>query len=113
MVKLAAPFIALLIASLAGPVQASEVSQREMIDHTCTVYRDGMSARPKMTFMKSSDRARLAAEEHMLTLVRMIHSDTNTYYKSMSNNRREAPVLELYRTSRRIGNKGCTPGKPQ
>jgi hypothetical protein len=107
MLKLSVPLIALLIAGTAIPAYAKEVSQRKMIDPACTVYRDGLSARPKTTFMKSSDRARLAAEKHMLTLVRMIHSDDNAYYKAMTNNRREAPILERYKTSRRMAHKGC------
>lgn len=112
MLRIFGPALAILTLWTTIPAHAAqdvrEVSQRKMIDKSCTASREGMP-RPKLSYMTSGDLARLKAEKDMLATARMKHSDMNEYYKGMTFGKGEAPILELYRTSRRMGNKGCTP----
>lgn len=112
MLRIFAPVIAILVAGMAVPADAAkEISPRKMIDATCSAYRGGVTV-PKSSYMTSGDRARLEAEKSILAFGRMQHGDMNTYYKAVTNDKGEAPVLELYRTSKRLGNKGCVSATP-
>jgi hypothetical protein len=112
MLRILAPAFAVLVAVMAVPANAEkEISPRKMIDTTCSAYRGGVTA-PKLSYMTSADRARLEAEKSILGFGRMKHGDMNTYYKAVTNDKGEAPVLELYRTGKRLGNKGCVSATP-
>lgn len=109
MLRTFGPVLAVLVLWTTIPAHAAQdVSQRKMIDKTCSASREGMP-RPKLSYMTTGDLARLKAEKDMLATARMKHSDMNEYYKGMTFGKSEAPILELFRTSRRMGNKGCTP----
>jgi hypothetical protein len=109
MLKLLAPALAVLVIGAAVPGHAAEISPRKMIDQTCTAYRDDVTARPKTNYMTRADQFRLKSEESMLRFGRAKHSDVNTYYKDITLGRTEAPVLDILRSSKRLGNKGCAP----
>lgn len=109
MLRIFGPALAVLALWTTIPAHAAQdVSQRKMIDKTCTTYQ-GEVHRPKLGYMTKGDQHRLKSEQRLLTVARMVHSDLNTYYKAMSGGAVEAPVLNMVRSSKRLGNKGCMP----
>ncbi|MGF7211361.1 hypothetical protein GGE65_005978 [Skermanella aerolata] len=108
MLRIFGPALAVLALWTTIPAHAAQdVSPRKMIDKTCTVYRGGVVGKPPSSYMTRGDLARLSGEKSMLARARAKHSDMNTYYQQMTGGKDEAPVLNLYRTSKRLSNKGC------
>lgn len=87
MLRIIAPALAALLSGMVVPADAAEQRPRKF-DKTCK--------------LSSNETARLAAEQRMLALGRMKHSDMNVYFRTMSNGKGEAPALNVFRTTKRI-----------